>query len=100
MAYKYEKNQLTKDDEKEMTTRLKTAGEAGFFLGGAGNLSIHRDSWTLWKQLRRNKKKKAYLGGDHLSFGDAFKNIRKKYGPNATFVWHGKEYTTKYKEEK
>ena len=81
MAYKYEEDQPTKDEEKKLN------------LGGK---ELHRGSWTLFKKVRA--KKRAFLGGDHLSFGEAFKNIRKKYGPNATFIWHGKEYTTKHKK--
>lgn len=83
MAYDYEEGQPTKDEEKKLN------------LGGR---KLHRGSWTLFKKLKA--KKKAYLGGDWLSFGDAFKDMRKKYGSNATFVWHGKEYTTKHKDEK
>ena len=34
-----------------------------------------------------------------LSFKDTFAAERKKQGPNGTFMWKGKSYTTQYKEE-
>ena len=81
MAYRYEEDQPTKDEEKKLN------------LGGK---LLYRSSWRKFKKV--NAKQREYLGGDWLSFGEAFKKIRKKYGPNATFIWHGKEYTTKHKK--
>jgi hypothetical protein len=34
-----------------------------------------------------------------LSFKETFAAERKKQGPNGTFMWKGKSYTTQYKEE-
>ena len=33
------------------------------------------------------------------TFSSAFTRARKNYGPNAIFLWKGKEYTTQFKEE-
>jgi hypothetical protein len=51
-----------------------------------------------FKDLFKKKDKKAAPAADK-SFGETFKAERKKQGPDGTFTWKGKKYTTKFKEE-
>jgi hypothetical protein len=51
-----------------------------------------------FKDLFKKKEKKAAPAADK-SFGETFKAERKKQGPDGTFTWKGKKYTTKWKEE-
>ena len=51
-----------------------------------------------FKDLFKKKDKKAEPAADK-SFGETFKAERKKQGPDGTFTWKGKKYTTKFKEE-
>ena len=51
-----------------------------------------------FKDLFKKKDKKAAPAADK-SFGETFKAERKKQGPDGTFTWKGKKYTTKWKEE-
>jgi hypothetical protein len=51
-----------------------------------------------FKDLLKKKEKKAAPAADK-SFGETFKAERKKQGPDGTFTWKGKKYTTKWKEE-
>jgi hypothetical protein len=51
-----------------------------------------------FKDLFKKKEKKAEPAADK-SFGETFKAERKKQGPDGTFTWKGKKYTTKFKEE-
>lgn len=44
--------------------------------------------------------KRPYVAGDEKTFGEAFKFIRKEYGKDATFIWRGKKYKAKQKNEK
>jgi hypothetical protein len=44
--------------------------------------------------------KRDYVAGDEKTFGEAFKFIRKEYGKDATFIWRGKKYKAKQKNEK
>ena len=53
---------------------------------------------TVVGKLFQPKKKKAAPAADK-SFGETFKAERKKQGPDGTFTWKGKKYTTKFKEE-
>ena len=38
-------------------------------------------------------------GDDPVSFNEVFSEMRDLYGPDNTFVWNGREYTTNYYEE-
>jgi hypothetical protein len=53
---------------------------------------------TVVGKLFQPKKKEAAPAADK-SFGETFKAERKKQGPDGTFTWKGKKYTTKFKEE-
>ena len=43
--------------------------------------------------------KRPYVAGDEKTFDEAFKFIRGKYGKDATFIWRGKEFNTKRKDD-
>jgi hypothetical protein len=53
---------------------------------------------TVVGKLFQPKKKEEAPAADK-SFGETFKAERKKQGPDGTFTWKGKKYTTKFKEE-
>ena len=53
---------------------------------------------TVVGKLFQPKKKEEAPAADK-SFGETFKAERKKQGPDGTFTWKGKKYTTKWKEE-
>ena len=61
-----------------------------------GDSKMYPETFAKWKKER---KKGIKFVGDEKSFDDAFKFARDNYGPNAIFIWRGKEYNTKHKGE-
>tara|TARA_Y100001973_G_C5130446_1_gene297457 strand:- start:426 stop:692 length:267 start_codon:yes stop_codon:yes gene_type:complete len=83
--------------------RMKTATA----MGGLRNkklkkLALDKKTLEMFAKGKPDKPggKRDYVAGDEKTFGEAFKFIRKNYGKDATFIWRGKKYKAKQKNEK